>query len=47
MRELKHSKKRTDKDRAKLRDAVGEIIDNVIKNGDRALIEYNSRFDGC
>ena len=38
MRELKHSKKRTDKDRAKLRDAVGEIIDNVIKNGDRALI---------
>lgn len=47
MKELKPSKKRTEEDRSRLREAVGAIIDNVVKNGDRALIEYNSRFDRC
>ena len=47
IRELKPSKKRTEEDRSRLRQNVGEIIDNVVKNGDRALMEYNGRFDDC
>ena len=47
IRELKPSKKRTEQDRAKLRDTVGMIIDSVVKNGDEALLGYNARFDGC
>ncbi len=47
IRELKSSKKRTEADRSALRQAVSEIIDNVTANGDSALKEYNSRFDGC
>lgn len=47
IRTLKHSKKRTEADRSHLREAVGEIISNVISNGDEALKEYNSRFDGA
>lgn len=47
LRELKPSKVRTEADRTALREIVGGIIDNVIHNGDNALIEYNSRFDNC
>ncbi|MCQ4638380.1 histidinol dehydrogenase [Anaerovorax odorimutans] len=47
MKELKSCKKRTEADRTALRQAVGEIIDNVVKNGDQALIEYNEKFDQC
>lgn len=47
MKELKSCKKRTEADRTALRQAVSEIIDNVVKNGDQALIEYNERFDQC
>ena len=44
---LKKSKKRTEADRSQLRQTVAGIIDNVIKNGDDALKEYNKKFDGC
>lgn len=47
IRELKSSKKRTEKDRSRLTKSVSEIIDNVIKNGDDALRAYNAKFDGC
>jgi len=47
IRELKPSKKRSEKDRSDLRSAVGAIIDNVLENGDKALIEYNEKFDAC
>lgn len=47
IRELKPSKKRTEEDRSRLMQNVREIIDNVIKNGDKALRDYNIRFDGC
>lgn len=47
MKELKSAKQRTEEDRAQLRQAVGAIIENVIQNGDKALMEYNSRFDKC
>lgn len=47
LRELKPSKVRTEADRTALRETVGGIIDNVIHNGDNALIEYNRRFDNC
>lgn len=47
MKELKRSEKRTEADRSALRQKVGEIIENVIKNGDPALIEYNTKFDQC
>ena len=39
MKELKSSKKRTEADRTALRQAVGDIIDCVIKDGDAALQE--------
>ncbi|MBR3787437.1 MAG: histidinol dehydrogenase [Firmicutes bacterium] len=44
---LKPSKTRTEEDRSQLRQTVAAIIDNVIKNGDDALKEYNQKFDGC
>lgn len=47
MKALKSAKQRTEEDRARLRQAVGEIIENVVKNGDKALMDYNSRFDQC
>lgn len=47
MKALKSAKQRTEEDHAKLRQAVGEIIENVVENGDKALIDYNSRFDQC
>lgn len=47
MRELKSAKKRTEQDRVQLRQTVGTMIENVVQNGDKALMEYNSRFDQC
>ena len=47
IKELKSSKKRTEEDRSRLMQTVGEIIANVRTNGDAALIEYNLSFDGC
>ena len=47
MKELKRSEKRTEADRRALRQKVSAIIENVIKNGDNALIEYNTKFDQC
>lgn len=47
IRVLKKSKTRTEEDRSQLRLTVSGIIDNVIKNGDEALKEYNNKFDGC
>ncbi|MBQ3184479.1 MAG: histidinol dehydrogenase, partial [Firmicutes bacterium] len=47
MKVLKPSKTRTEEDRSQLRQTVAAIIDNVIKNGDDALKEYNKKFDGC
>ena len=44
---LKPSKTRSEEDRSQLRQTVAAIIDNVIKNGDDALKEYNQKFDGC
>ncbi len=44
---LKESKTRTEENRSRLRLTVTGIIDNVIKNGDEALKEYNKKFDGC
>lgn len=44
---LKKSKPRTAADKKKLRDTVAEIIDNVCENQDKALKEYNKKFDGC
>lgn len=46
-RVLKESKVRTEADRTALRETVGNIIENVIENGDNALREYNSKFDKC
>lgn len=47
MRVLKSSKVRTTSDRDILRETVRQMIENVTENGDRALREYNSRFDQC
>ena len=47
MKILKNAKERSEADRSILRQSVGIIIENVIKNGDDALIEYNNKFDGC
>ncbi len=47
MKTLKKSKERTKEDRSILRKTVSEIIENVIENGDEALMEYNHRFDEC
>ena len=47
MKTLKKSKERTKEDRSALRKTVGDIIENVIENGDAALLEYNQKFDGC
>lgn len=44
---LKKAKERTEADRSALRRTVNEIIDDVIKNGDAALKEYNRKFDDC
>lgn len=47
MKILKKAKERTEADRSALRRTVSEIIENVVNNGDEALLEYNSKFDLC
>lgn len=47
MKVLKQAKERTMEDRRELQQAVSTIIQKVITEGDRALLEYNERFDGC
>lgn len=47
MRMIKKAKERTAEDNRALRDSVREIIDNVCENGDKALHEYNEKFDDC
>ena len=47
MKVYKSAKERSEADRTALRDTVSGIIAEVRANGDKALMEYNSRFDGC
>lgn len=47
MKVYKSAKPRSEADQTALRDTVTGIIDNVRKNGDKALIEYNTKFDNC
>ncbi|NLD19105.1 MAG: histidinol dehydrogenase [Clostridiales bacterium] len=47
MKTLKFSKERTEADITQLRKTVSDIIGNIIKNGDEALISYNEQFDKC
>lgn len=47
MKIIKKSRERTAEDNRALRDSVTAIIDNVCENGDRALHEYNEKFDDC
>ena len=47
MKVLKSAKQRTAEDRSRLQKTVREIMDHVIKNGDKALLEYNESFDAC
>ena len=47
MKIIKAAKQRTGEDRAKLRDTVAQIIDRVVKEGDKALKNYNEQFDEC
>lgn len=47
MKVLKSAKQRTEEDRSRLQQTVSEIIGNVRKNGDKALLEYNKTFDQC
>ena len=46
MKVIKQAKTRTAEDSRRLRKTVADIIDNVCENGDAALKEYSSRFDG-
>ena len=39
--------KRDEENNAEIRDRVLDIIANVRKNGDRALMDYTEQFDGC
>ena len=47
MKTLKESQKRTAADNKALRDTVAGMIEHVCADGDVALQEYNSKFDGC
>ncbi len=47
IRAIKSAKERTEKERSVLRQTVSDIIQDVIKNGDKALLEYNNKFDHC
>lgn len=47
MKTLKESQKRTAADNKTLRDTVAGMIEHVCAEGDAALQEYNSKFDGC
>ena len=45
MKVIKEARPRRNEDSQQLRDNVSAIIKNVRINGDKALIEYNARFD--
>ena len=47
MKMIKKAKERTAEDNRALRNAVTAIIDDVCANGDKALAQYNERFDQC
>ncbi len=47
MKIIKKAKERTAEDNRALRDAVTAIIDDVCAGGDRALAQYNEKFDQC
>lgn len=47
MRELKPARNRTEEDRRALMQTVEQMIEQVRKQGDNALLEYNQRFDQC
>ena len=46
MEYLKKSTPRTAQELKSVQDQVAAIIQNVRENGDRAILEYNTRFDG-
>ena len=46
MKIIKEAKTRTNIDNQQLIDNVSAMIKNVRQNGDKALLEYNARFDG-
>ena len=45
MKVIKKAKPRTNVDNQQLIDNVSGMIRNVRQNGDKALLEYNARFD--
>ncbi|MFA7208374.1 MAG: histidinol dehydrogenase, partial [Synergistaceae bacterium] len=45
MKVIKKAKPRTNVDNQQLIDNVSAMIKNVRQNGDKALLEYNARFD--
>ena len=47
MKTIKKAKERTAEDNRALRNAVTSIIDDVCTNGDKALAQYNEKFDQC
>lgn len=47
MRVFKSAKPRSEADISALRETVTGIINNVRENGDKALQDYNAKFDGC
>lgn len=47
MKIIKKAKERTAEDSRALRNAVTSIIDDVCANGDKALAQYNEKFDQC
>lgn len=47
MKIIKKAKERTAEDNRALRNAVTSIIDDVCANGDKALAQYNEKFDQC
>ena len=47
MKLLKKSQVRSEEDNRNLRESVTAIINDVRKNGDAALRQYNEKFDGC
>ena len=46
MKLLKEARVRTEEDKKKLTQTVGDMIDDVKKRKDEALREYSQRFDG-
>ncbi|MBQ0079466.1 MAG: histidinol dehydrogenase [Eubacterium sp.] len=47
MRVFKSAQPRSEADISALRETVTGIINNVRENGDKALQDYNAKFDGC